>query len=443
VVQSARILRVGGNEADFRTLETVLRGAGYTDFQEASPARALELVATRKIDILLLDLMMTSNDVFNLLKATQPHNGKTSRIPVIVTAPATANDRVQACLQRGAEDYITTPLDPANALVVTRRIELCLHRKHLREFTVRLRTAKPDANETAVIELYSNASSKFVPREFLTFLGRDTIADVRLGDQVAREMTVFFSDIRDFTSMSESMTPSDNFAFLNSYLKRATPIIRANNGFIDKYIGDAIMALFPTEPHDALRAAVELQRALVGYNQGRKTAGYAPVRIGIGLHRGELILGTIGEEERMQTTVISDAVNVASRIEGLTKVFGVSLLVSKSVVEKLPSGHEFRLRHLGAVKAKGKTRSVEIYECFDNDPVELREHKINSIELFNAGVSEFRKGLFLSAGRTFSRVAALNPHDTVAAHFRDSCALSVMHDRPGTEWDGAEKIEVK
>lgn len=442
-MQSARILRVGGSDADFYTLETVLRGAGYTEVKEAAPAHALELVAARQVDILVLDVMMTSNDVFNLLKAAQPQHGKSSRVPVIVTAPATANDRVQACLQRGAEDYITTPFDQANALVVTRRVELCLHRKHLREFTVRLRTAKPDAKETAVIELYSNASGKFVPREFLKYLGRDTIADVRLGDQVARDMTVFFSDIRDFTAMSESMTPSENFAFLNSYLKRATPIIRANHGFIDKYIGDAIMALFPSEPHDALKAAVELQKALVTYNQGRRNAGYDPVRIGIGLHRGELILGTIGEEERMQTTVISDAVNLASRIEGLTKVFGVSLLVSKSVVDKLPAEHPFHLRHLGGVKAKGKTRSVEIYECFDNDPIELREHKINSMDLFNNAVAEFRKGLFLSAGRSFSRVAALNAHDTVAAHFRDSCTLSVMRDRPGAEWDGAEKIEIK
>ncbi len=138
-----------------------------------------------------------------------------------------------------------------------------------------------------------------------------------MGDHVQREMTVFFSDIRDFTTLSETMTPQENFDFLNSYLRRATPIIRTNHGFIDKYIGDAIMALFPREPADALQSAVELQRDLVDYNQGRKKAGYKPVRVGIGLHCGELILGTIGEEERMQTTVIADAVNVASRIEGL------------------------------------------------------------------------------------------------------------------------------
>jgi two-component system, sensor histidine kinase ChiS len=439
-VQSSRILRVGGTAAENQTLEALLRGAGYPDVRTQPVADAIETITSRDVDLVLLDLIQPSNDVFNLLRAAQPSNGKTSRVPVIVTAPVSANDRVQACLQRGAEDYISTPFDAANALVLTRRVELCLQRKHLREFTVRLRAAKND--DTAVVEMYSSASNKFVPREFLEHLGRKTIADVRLGDHVQREMSVFFSDIREFTRMSEGMTPQQNFDFLNSYLKRATPIVRANHGFIDKYIGDAIMALFPREPADALRAGVELQRELVKYNQGRVKAGYEPVRIGIGLHSGELILGTIGEEERMQTTVIADAVNVAARIEGLTKVFKVSLLVGKSIVERLKPGHGFKLRHLGAVKAKGKSRNVEIYECFDNDPAELADHKMNSADLFASAINQYREALFLSAGTTFRRVAELNANDTVAAHYRDSCSLAVLKGG-GAAWDGAERIETK
>jgi two-component system sensor histidine kinase ChiS len=439
-LQSSRILRVGGNAAENQTLEALLRGAGHPQIVVASVAEALEAIASRSIDLVLLDLIAPSNDVFNVLRAAQPANGKTSRVPVIVTAPVTANDRVQACLQRGAEDYVSTPFDATNALILTRRIELCLQRKNLREFTIRLRASKPD--DTALVELYSSASNKFVPQEFLEHLGRKTITDVRLGDHVQREMTVFFSDIREFTRLSETMTPQ-NFDFLNSYLKRATPIIRANHGFIDKYIGDAIMALFPRDPADALRTGVELQRELLKYNQGRAKAGYEPVRIGIGLHSGELILGTIGEESRMQTTVIADAVNVAARIEGLTKVFGVSLLLGKPIVDKLPPGHGFHLRHLGAVKAKGKTRNVEIYECFDNDPPELQQHKVNSNDLFATAINEYREALFLSAGKTFARVAQLNPNDTVAAHYRDSCSLAVLKGGGAASWDGAERIETK
>ncbi|MDE2483076.1 MAG: hypothetical protein KGN02_12920 [bacterium] len=441
-MSSARILRVGGSESDFATLEALLRDAGYTDVRFVASADAVEALQAREADLLILDLLQNSADVFALMRAAGPTTGRTSRVPVLVTAPASAADRIEACLQRGAEDYLVTPFDPAHALVVTRRIELCIQRKHLREFTVRLRASRPEINETAVIELYSQASRKFVPREFLNHLGRETIAEVALGDHVARQMTVFFSDIRDFTALSEAMSPQDNFAFLNSYLRNATPIIREHGGFIDKYIGDAIMALFPEEPVHALEAAVGLQKMLVGYNAGRGKAGYVPIRVGIGLHRGDLILGTIGEAERMQTTVIADAVNVASRIEGLTKTFGVSLLVSSSVVDALPQGHEFSLRHLGAVQAKGKTKSVEIYECFDTDSVEQHALKAETAELFSRAVADFRKGLLLSAHRAFSRVVLANPLDTVAAYYRDSCTKTVLIDRKA-EFDGIERVEVK
>ncbi len=441
-MSAARILRVGGSETDFTTLETLMRDAGYSDVRFATATDALEPITAREVDLLLLDLLLPSNDVFTLLRAAAPATGRTSRVPVIVTGPDTVTDRIDACLHRGAEDYVLTPFDPSHGLVVTRRIELALQRKHLREFTVRLRAAKPEINETAVVELYSQASRKFVPREFLNHLGRETIAEVELGDHVQREMTVFFSDIRDFTSLSEAMSPQENFRFLNSYLRTATPVIRANGGFVDKYIGDAIMALFPEEPVHALRAAVAILQGLVEYNAGRKKAGYTPIRIGIGMHRGELILGTIGEPERMQTTVISDAVNVASRIEGLTKTFGVSLLVSKPVVDGLPEGHGFNLRHLGAIQAKGKSKSVEIYECFDVDSLEQRELKLRTADLFASAVAEFRKGLLLSAQRAFLRVEQVNPLDSVAKYYRDSCAKSVLIDRV-SEFDGVERIDIK
>jgi class 3 adenylate cyclase len=239
------------------------------------------------------------------------------------------------------------------------------------------------------------------------------------------------------------MTPSENFDFLNSYLRQVTPIIRSHGGFVDKYIGDGIMALFPERASDAVDAAVALQRQVTLYNHGRRMAGYQDVRIGIGLHAGELILGTIGEAERMQTTVISDAVNVASRIEGLTKTFGVPMLVSGSVMAGLGEGHGRMMRHLGAVKAKGKTRSVEIFECFDNDDEQLMEHKLRTLETFGAAMAEFRKGMFITAGTLFRTIAERNREDAAAAYYRDSCSLTMMRERGRTTWDGAEVVEVK
>jgi class 3 adenylate cyclase len=442
-LQPARIVRVGGSEADNRVLEAALRTLSNAEYSRMQPKEAIALLEARKVDVLLLDLMQPNADVVMVLQAAAPGGGAKSRASVIVTGPASASDRVQQCLQHGAEDFATTPFDGRNALLVTRRVALCIQRRTLSDATVRLRAESLRPEDTAMLEMYTNASGRFVPREFLEHLGRKTLADVKLGDHVALDMSVLFCDIRDFTSLSERMTPSENFNFLNSYLRQVTPIIRSHRGFVDKYIGDGIMALFPESARDAVASAVELQRQVVSYNHGRRMAGYTDIQIGIGLHAGELILGTIGEDERMQTTVISDAVNVASRIEGLTKTFGVGLLVSGSVVAGLGDDHGHELRHLGAVKAKGKSRSVEIFECFDNDPEALAEHKRKTLDVFAAAMAEFRKGYFITAGRLFGQIAERNPEDKGAAYYLNSCSLTMMRERGRTPWDGAEVVEVK
>jgi class 3 adenylate cyclase/DNA-binding NarL/FixJ family response regulator len=449
---SARVLQVGGSEADQRTLQAALRNGDIAELVIAPVAEAIRQVSAQAVDVLLVDVMQSSTDVLNLLRAAASNAQENARVPVLMTAPPEALDRVHACLQRGAEDYLVTPYDAQNPLLATRRIELCLLRRKLRLFSVRMLSGVKDPNETAVLQVdtkhapeddKSEAWTKFVPREFLDNLDRKSLDDVQLGDHVQREMTVFFSDIRDFTYLSEQLTPRENFSFLTNYLRHVNPFIRARGGFIDKYLGDGVMALFPGSPESALRAAVDMLKQIVQYNEGRKRAGYAPIKIGIGLHRGSLILGTIGETERMHTTVIADAVNLASRIEGMTKTFGVQLLVSGTVVDGLEKGHDFRLRHLGAVKAKGKTQSVEIFECYDGDPAELAERKDRGKELFDAGMTEFRKGMFLSAGKIFARVAERCEGDTVAAYYRDRCTLEVVSKREPGRFDGAERMEVK
>jgi two-component system sensor histidine kinase ChiS len=136
------------------------------------------------------------------------------------------------------------------------------------------------------------------------------------------------------------MSPKDNFDFINAYLGRVSPVIRKHHGFIDKYIGDAIMALFPENADDAVQAAIEIHRQLVKFNQEREQFSLQPIKIGIVLHIGTLMLGTIGEEKRMEGTVISDAVNLASRLEGLTKMYGASILVSEAFLNELTHQHQ-------------------------------------------------------------------------------------------------------
>ncbi len=425
---------------DRDALAAIITDAGYPDVVfAAAPGAALERLAGEPIDVLIVDVMQSRSGVMRLLEAVRDL-APAQRPGLLVVAPPEATDRAVLCLKLGADDYL---ISPHQAFFVRARLHQLLTRRRLSRELQALRAADRAASSAALMQRHSDASGRFVPREFLEYLKRDTLADVQLGDHISRQMTVVFSDIRDFTALSESLTPQENFQFLNSYLQHVNPIIRDHRGFIDKYIGDAIMALFPHEASDALTASVELYRQVARYNKGRGKAGYAPIRIGIGLHHGELILGTIGETDRMQTTVIADAVNVASRLEGLTKHYGVPILASASVVKNLPPDSRFHLRHLGAVKAKGKAAKVDIYECFDNDPHDLIDHKINTATLFSNAMHEFQKGLFLTAGRYFSRVAAQHSGDIPAAYYRDRCTMITMKGTGSERWDGADLVETK
>ncbi|HEY9834409.1 MAG TPA: adenylate/guanylate cyclase domain-containing protein, partial [Stenomitos sp.] len=193
---------------------------------------------------------------------------------------------------------------------------------------------------TAELFQLNQAFSRFVPRQFLQFLNKQSIVDVELGDHVQQEMSVLFADIRDFTTLSESMTPEENFTFINAYLSRMEPAILENQGFIDKYIGDGIMALFSKGADHALKAAISMLKRLTKYNQGRAKAGYIPIQVGIGINTGSLMLGTVGGYSRMDSTVISDTVNLASRIEGLTKDYRVSLLISHHTFSQLHDANQ-------------------------------------------------------------------------------------------------------
>ncbi|MBI38257.1 MAG: hypothetical protein CMF59_01560 [Leptospiraceae bacterium] len=262
---------------------------------------------------------------------------------------------------------------------------------------------------------------RFVPREFLQHLGQESILNIQLGDQIQKEMTVLFSDIRSFTTISESLRPSENFNFLNSYLKRVGPVIRNSRGFIDKYIGDAIMALFPDSPRSAVEAAINMRLELLDFNVYRKEKGYIPIDIGVGLHTGVLMLGTIGEEERMESTVIADAVNLASRLEGLTKKMGAHIILSEVTLRQTLEDMQVNYRFMGKVRVKGKTKSVPVYEVLDGDPAELVERKAAQKERFEHGVMLYHKKRFAEAEQTFFSIHEAVPEDRASLIYLERC----------------------
>lgn len=271
------------------------------------------------------------------------------------------------------------------------------------------------------IEKIAAASARFVPREFLKFLKRESIVDARLGDSVQAEMTIMFADIRSFTSLSESMSPRDNFDFINSYLTRVGPVIRQYNGFIDKYLGDGIMALFPNSPEDAVQAAIEMQQQVKIYNKHRKNSGYQPISIGIGLHTGTLMLGTIGEAERMESTVISDAVNLASRVEGLTKLYGVGIVASVQTLCRIDDPQHYKCRFLDRVQVKGKQTPVAVFEIYDGDSDTMIELKTQTQTYFEQGIFFHYQQQFAQARQMFLRVLQVNKQDKAAQFYAERC----------------------
>jgi len=210
----------------------------------------------------------------------------------------------------------------------------------------------------------ASSFERFVPDKFIRAIASEGIENIQVGVAASRTLTILFCDIRGYTSMSEQLTALETFLFLNDYLACMGQAIEDCGGFIDKYIGDAIMALFDQETTDsALQAALAMRRALREFNRDRIEKGLPRIEIGIGIHRGEVVMGTVGFISRMESTVIGDPVNLASRVEGLTKSYGCPILATETVVHGLSSPADFSLELVDkAVNVKGKDEPIAIYQ---------------------------------------------------------------------------------
>jgi class 3 adenylate cyclase len=287
----------------------------------------------------------------------------------------------------------------------------------------------------------NEAYNRFVPHEFLEYLDKKNIIDVKLNDNVETEMTVLFSDIRSFTDLSEFMSPEENFKFVNEYLQVMGPVVRRNNGFIDKYIGDAIMALFDN-CDDAMTASIEMLKELSEYNAEHQKTHDKPLSIGVGLHKGRVRLGTIGESGRMDGTVISDAVNLASRIEGLTKFYGVQCLMSENIYHSLSKPDRHSIRYVDRVRVKGKHVPVRIFEEFSADPPEIQEKKHRTLGTFEEATRLFAAREFAEAKSLFEKVLRELPDDKASISYITRCDRYLYQELPD-DWDGALDFDFK
>ncbi len=288
----------------------------------------------------------------------------------------------------------------------------------------------------------TEAYQRFVPKQLLTNLNKDSILDVQLGDQVQKEMSILFSDIRSFTTLSESMLPEENFKFVNTYLSKMGPIVRENNGYIDKFIGDAIMALFEKSPDDAVRTSVKMLDALREYNKVRIREGNDPIRIGIGVNTGMMMLGTLGESDRMEGSVISDAVNIAARLEGLTKLYKTPLLISGETLLKIDDSI-FETRLIDKVAVKGKVKPIMVHEVLNGETPDLREIKISMLPNFKKCFELYQNQKFENALELFRKYLKKVPEDHVGQLYVDRCQKILSSGWDSENWEGINYMDNK
>lgn len=388
--RNIEVLISGKDIEELQVLKSQLASMNYSVVPLISGKDLLDRIQINVPDLVVMDVKlsdMSGYEVCSEIRKAYPKD----ELPVILVINKEDVTDLMRGLTSGANDFLTRPY---------------IQEEFLTRVNTHLQLAR-----------ISHVYSRFVPTEFLKSLGQENIVDVQLGDQVSKEMTILFVDIRAFTNLSENMTPEENFKFINSYLSRFSPMITNNGGFVDKYIGDAIMALFPYKPENALAAAREMIEHVNVYNGHRANCGYRPIDIGIGIHTGNMILGIIGDEERMQGTVISDAVNLASRIQDVTKLYKANVVISQETFVKLENPMAYNFRFLGRVRVKGKDKAVALFEIFDSDSDEKREKKNNTKVNFEDAMFKFSHRNFKEAQALFEKVALIDPEDNTTQVF--------------------------
>jgi signal transduction histidine kinase/class 3 adenylate cyclase/ActR/RegA family two-component response regulator len=380
-----RILVVDDEPVNQQVLSNHLSLERYSVTRAMNGDEALRLLdAGEKFDLVLLDVMMPRMSGYEVCQRIRQTHLPTE-LPVIMVTAKTQSDDLVTGLSVGANDYIGKPFSKQELLA---RIKT-----HLNLLKI------------------NNAYGNFVPQEFLRHLGKESIIDVDLGDNVELEVAVLMSDIRGFTTLFETMTPGDSFNFINGYFGRMGPVIREHDGFINSFIGDAIMALFIGGAGPAVRAAVASARRLDEYNEERKSKGRQPIEAGFGVHVGMARLGVVGEIQRRQGEVFSDAINLSSRIESLTKRYGSRLIISADVRGRINAG-DHSLRWLDRVQVKGRSGEIDVYEVLDC--VGDRALREASRQEFEDAVGRMLKGEIAAAASIFTSILRHNPTDDAA-----------------------------
>ena len=467
---SARVMFVD----DSRTIRGQVRRSlenaeeNYSLVEKEDGMEALQWLSgcvTRELpDVIVLDRNMpnmSGDECIRILK--KDHQWQ--KIPVLfLTAQSDISQLVLGLAELGADDYLPKPFDPdelaarVKVLVRIKQAEDETQRlnKDLEQALIQQQKAYEELKETKVLlaeteaaAKYTTIFEKFVPKEFIRRIAPEGLENLKFGMAESDFISIMFCDIRSFTNMSEKLSPQELVDFLNDYLKRMNIPISTYHGFVDKFIGDAIMALFSLpgksnalEANNTVQAAIEMQQQVDLFNQEKDNALHSPLRVGIGIHSGPVIIGTVGSEDRMDSTVAGDSVNLAARLEGLTKFYQSKIIVSNSTHEFLSSENQLEFREIDLVRVKGKEHPVTIFEVLNSDPTHIREKKLKNLDKFAEGLKNYREQKWSKALTRLKSCLKECPDDGPVKVLIERCKL-YQKTPPPKNWAGEQIFESK
>lgn len=436
--EGKKILAVDDQPENLGLLNRILEMALFSVRTATGGQAALQAARADLPDLILMDISMPGMDGFEVCKKLKA-DPKTQGVPVIFLTGRSDTEYLVKGFELGAVDYITKPFNNTELLHrINTHLELSQLRKGLESQVAEQSDEISAANSK--MEEANRIFSAFVPQTFINLLEREDILEIKLGDHAEMEMAVLFADIVGFTDLAAKMGPEASFRFINAYLSWISPIIRMNKGLIDKYAGDTIMAIFPESVGDALQSAVEMQQAMQRFNEQFIAAGIPPIRIGIGVHWGKLMLGIVGEAERMATNVISDAINVAARLERLTRRYDVGIVTSGVALEHLGDNRTYSARPIDRIRVKGRGETTNVYEIYDGDSAERKALKEATHDEYTEGVELYYERQFTEANLRIARVLSQTPNDKVVRQFQQRIAAAIANG-VAADWNGVELLE--